>query len=71
MRVFGDRADKQPRTPNIDTIAQAGMRFRNAWAMPECLPSRVAFFTGRYPLRTGVVTFIQNEDLAHSASGVR
>ena len=49
MRVFGYGEDNQPRTPNIDTIAHAGVRFRNAWAMPECSPSRVSFFTGRYP----------------------
>jgi arylsulfatase A-like enzyme len=66
MRVFGYSADDQPRTPNIDAIAQAGVRFRNGWPMHECSPSRVAFFTGRYPLRTGVVTFIQDEDLAQS-----
>ena len=33
MRVFGYAEDDQPRTPNIDTIAHAGMRFRNAWAL--------------------------------------
>jgi arylsulfatase A-like enzyme len=66
MRIFGYSEDNQPRTPNIDTIAHAGVRFRNAWAMPECSPSRVSFFTGRYPLRTGVVTFITDVDLAQS-----
>jgi len=49
MRVFGYGEDNQPRTPNIDTIAHAGVRFRNAWAMPECSPSRVSFFAGRLP----------------------
>jgi arylsulfatase A-like enzyme len=66
MRVFGYSADNQPRLPNIDTIAQAGVRFRNTWAMPECSPSRVAMFTGRYPLRTGVMTAFINTDLANS-----
>jgi hypothetical protein len=28
MRVFGYDADNQPRTPTIDTIARAGVRFR-------------------------------------------
>ena len=66
MRVFGYKEDNQPRTPNIDAIAQAGVRFRNAWAMPECSPSRVSFFTGRYPLRTGVLNISATRDLANS-----
>jgi arylsulfatase A-like enzyme len=66
MRSFGYTLDNQPRTPVLDTIAQAGMRFRNAWAMPECSPSRVSFFTGRYPLRTGVVNVAVTRDLANS-----
>jgi arylsulfatase A-like enzyme len=66
MRVFGYGEDNQPRTPNIDTIAHAGVRFRNAWAMPECSPSRVSFFTGRYPLRTGVLNVSVTETLAQS-----
>jgi arylsulfatase A-like enzyme len=66
MRIFGYGEDNQPRTPNIDTIAHAGVRFRNAWAMPECSPSRVSFFTGRYPLRTGVLNVSVTETLAQS-----
>jgi arylsulfatase A-like enzyme len=66
MRVFGYGEDNQPRTPTIDTIALAGVRFRNAWAMPECSPSRVSFFTGRYPLRTDVLNISATRDLANS-----
>jgi arylsulfatase A-like enzyme len=66
MRIFGYGEDNQARTPNIDTIARAGVRFRNAWAMPECSPSRVSFFTGRYPLRTGVLNVSVTETLAQS-----
>jgi arylsulfatase A-like enzyme len=66
MRVFGYGEDNQPRTPDIDTIAHAGVRFRNAWAMPECSPSRVSFFTGRYPLRTGVLNISLDNTLANS-----
>jgi arylsulfatase A-like enzyme len=66
MRAFGYGEDDQPRTPNIETIARAGVRFRNAWAMPECSPSRVSFFTGRYPQRTGVLNISVTRDLANS-----
>lgn len=42
-------------TPNLDQLAQDGVRFRNAYsAQTVCTPTRVAFFTGRYPARTPV-----------------
>jgi arylsulfatase A-like enzyme len=40
--------------------------FRNTWASPECSPSRVSFFTGRYPLRHNVMAAILPPDLAAS-----
>jgi len=42
-------------TPNIDALAQTGMRFENAYSMPQCTPSRATLLTGRYPWRTGWV----------------
>ncbi len=50
-------------TPNIDVIAQNGVRFTNCWMMPECSPSRSTVFTGRFPLRTGVDAAILSYDL--------
>jgi arylsulfatase A-like enzyme len=39
-------------TPNIDRLAQRGMRFTNAYsACPVCSPSRAAILTGKYPAR--------------------
>lgn len=39
-------------TPNIDAIAQQGLRFTNAYASsPVCSPSRYSILTGRYPIR--------------------
>ena len=55
MKVFGYGGATPPRTPNIDTIASAGVAFRNFWTMPECSPSRALMFEGRYPLRTNVL----------------
>jgi hypothetical protein len=69
MRVFGYGGltpSSAPNTPNLDVIARAGVRFRNVWSMPECSPSRVMFFEGRYPLRTNIYTAILATDLANS-----
>lgn len=42
-------------TPNIDALAAGGMRFTNAYSMPQCTPSRVTLLTGKYPYHTGWV----------------
>ena len=42
-------------TPNIDGLAKGGMKFNNAWSMPQCTPTRVTLLTGQYPWRTGWV----------------
>ncbi len=42
-------------TPNINTIAQDGVVFENAFSCPTCAPTRGQFLTGRYPFRTGIV----------------
>ncbi len=42
------------RTPNLDRLASAGVRFENAYcASPLCCPSRASLATGRYPHQTG------------------
>ena len=41
-------------TPNIDSIAENGVRCSNGYvAYPVCGPSRAGFITGRYPQRFG------------------
>jgi arylsulfatase A-like enzyme len=64
LRTFNPLAVTAPNTPNIAAIAAAGVRFTNVVAMAECSPSRATFFTGRYPLRTGVTAAILPNDLA-------
>ena len=41
-------------TPNIDSLCDQGIVFRNAWAYPVCSPTRASFITGRYAFRHGV-----------------
>ena len=55
MQSFGLGEGVLASTPNLDALANAGVRFSNTWSMPECSPSRATIFTGRYPLRTGVM----------------
>jgi arylsulfatase A-like enzyme len=40
-------------TPNIDDLAQRGMRFDHCYSMPVCHPTRVCLLTGRYPMNIG------------------
>ncbi len=42
------------KTPNIDALAQRGVRFANAFVNSGvCGPSRMSFYTGRYPVSHG------------------
>ena len=42
-------------TPNIDRIGREGAIFMDYVAMQSCTSGRNAFFTGMYPLRTGLI----------------
>ena len=65
-KLFGYGGGTGAATPNINAIAQGGVRFRNMWAMPACSNGRAALFTGRYPFRTQVYTALGDHDLANS-----
>lgn len=43
------------KTPNIDALAKTGLKFTNAYSMPQCTPSRATLLTAQYPWRTGWV----------------
>lgn len=48
-------------TPNIDRLADEGIRFNQFYsAAPISSPSRVAITTGMYPLRWGISTFLNH-----------
>lgn len=43
-------------TPNLDTIAREGIRFRNAYtSTPSCIPARAAILTGLSPWHHGLL----------------
>ncbi len=50
------------RTPNIDTIGRAGVRFTNFYSnCPVCSPTRASLLSGLYPDRAGVPGVIRTE----------
>jgi arylsulfatase A-like enzyme len=44
----------RPPTPNINSLYDTGVLFRNAYAYPTCSPTRSCLITGRYGFRTGI-----------------
>jgi arylsulfatase A-like enzyme len=48
-------------TPNIDKLAQMGVRFTQAYAHTVCCPARAPMLTGRHPQRGGVNTWTQGK----------
>lgn len=47
-------------TPNVDALAEQGMRFTQAYAAcAVCSPTRAAVLTGKYPARLGITDWIR------------
>ena len=46
------------KTPNIDKLAQDGVRLDSFYGMPVCTPSRAELMTGRYAMRYGLETLV-------------
>lgn len=48
--ILGCYGDELVRTPNLDELAEDGLRFENAYCpAPVCVPSRMSFMTSRRP----------------------
>src|SRR5688500_16470807 len=45
-------------TPNLDRLAQGGVRFTQFYNQARCCPSRAALLTGRYPHQVGIGAMI-------------
>lgn len=48
-----------PPTPTLQSLADSGLRFDQAWAMPVCSPTRAALLTGRMPQRNHIGAVIK------------
>ena len=44
-------------TPNLNALAQSGMRFTQMWVQPFCANTRASLITGLYPAKTGVIDY--------------
>ncbi len=53
--ALGCAGNDEIRTPNLDRLAQTGMRFSNFFcASPVCSPARASILTGRIPSQHGI-----------------
>ncbi|XP_061222491.1 steryl-sulfatase isoform X2 [Neopsephotus bourkii] len=66
---LGCYGNRTLRTPNIDRLAEEGVTLtHHIAASPLCTPSRAAFLTGRYPIRSGMAAFSRVGVFLFSAS---
>jgi arylsulfatase A-like enzyme len=50
-------------TPNINLLAQSGVRFTNGYsAHPVCSPTRAALLTGKHPNRVNITDWLPGDD---------
>lgn len=56
-------------TPNLDKLAQNGVRFTQAYAAcPVCSPTRASIMTGKYPARLRLTNYIAGNRVDKSSS---
>jgi len=64
LGIYGSSLNE---TPNMDRLAADGLRFDNAYvAHPRCLPSRLAYLSGRYPASYGIPGFQDRKKSMHA-----
>ena len=54
-------------TPNLNRMAREGINFTRMYTEPSCTPTRVAFLTGRHPVRHGM----GEVGMPHEMAGLR
>jgi arylsulfatase A-like enzyme len=52
--TLGWYGSKKVLTPNLDRLASEGVRFTDAYVMPQCTPTRAALLTGQHTARNGM-----------------
>jgi len=59
LSAYGGTSHK---TPNIDRLAEEGMRFSRCFSHPYCSPSRGSLLTGRYPFQNGLKVVLHSKN---------
>jgi arylsulfatase A-like enzyme len=68
--MLGCYGNQEIRTPNIDRLAQMGMRFTNSFvSTPICSASRATLFTGRLPRQHGIHDFLTPNPIENPPQG--
>lgn len=52
--TLGSYGNRYVATPHLDRLARRGMRFTDAYVMPQCTPTRAALLTGEHTARNGM-----------------
>ena len=58
--TLGCYGNKLVPTPHLDRLAREGVRFTDAYVMPQCTPTRAALLTGQHTARTRMWHVIAN-----------
>ncbi len=59
---LGCYGNQEIRTPNLDRLAQSGVRFQNFFCTsPVCSPARASLLTGRIPSQHGIHDYLSGE----------
>jgi arylsulfatase len=56
--TYGGGILRGANTPNLDEMAEEGMKLLNFNVEPQCTPSRSALMTGRHPIRSGTTKVV-------------
>lgn len=56
-------------TPNLDTLAESGLRFTNMYNCARCCPTRAALLTGLYPHQAGVGHMVNDRGVGRAYQG--
>jgi len=61
--AMGCAGNSEIRTPNLDRLANSGIRFENFFCTsPVCSPARASIFTGKMPSQHGIQDWLANHD---------
>lgn len=56
-KELGCYGNREHRTPNLDALAQSGVKFETCFTSPVCHPTRFMLMTGQYGCHNGIYNF--------------